>query len=279
MTLIIGATGQLGTAIRGLLPGATLLTRSELDLVDTAAIRSALDECSPTAIINCGAFTDVDAAEGDEPTATAVNCTAVGEMAVYAADHDIPLVSFSTDYVFDGTATSPYVESSPRNPVGAYGRSKACGERLALSSFPDALVIRTSWLISGMGTDFVSRIVRLASQKPIKVVTDQRGSPTVVDDLAAATVHALDIGVTGLLHLVNDGEATWFGLAVAAAELHGLDPALITPCTSAEFPTPARRPGYSLLASERRSDLGLRPLPHWRESLPLVMRRIASRDE
>ena len=277
MTLIVGATGQLGTAMRGLLPGATLLTRSDLDLVDTTAIRSALDERSPTAIINCGAFADVDGAEADEPTATSVNCTAVGEMAVYAADHDIPLVSFSTDYVFDGTATRPYIETSRRNPVGAYGRSKACGERVALTRFPDALIIRTSWLISGMGTDFVSRIIRLVTEKSIKVVDDQRGSPTIVDDLAVATLDALDVGSTGLLHVTNAGDATWFDLAVAAAESRGLDQTLITACTSEELPTRAKRPAYSVLASERRSDLGLLPLPHWRESLPLVMQRIAAR--
>ena len=274
MTLVLGASGQLGTAMRHALPDATFLTRSGLDLTDTAAIQARLASHTPEAIVNCAAYTDVDGAETNEAAATAVNCRAVGEMAAYAADHDIPYVTFSTDYVFGGTGTRPYVESDPRNPINAYGRSKACGEERALARYPDALIIRTSWLISGADGDFVSKIFRFAHDKPIKVVDDQRGCPTMVHDLAAATADALQAQAAGLVHLVNGGTATWFDLARAAAELAGIDPDRITPCSSDEFPTVARRPAYAVLGSERRESLGIAPLPHWRESLPRIVDRL-----
>jgi dTDP-4-dehydrorhamnose reductase len=276
MTLVLGASGQLGSAMRNAFPEAQFLTRSDLDLTDIRLIQPVLASHAPKAIINCAAYTDVETAEAEESAAIAVNCTAVGEMAAYAAGTGIPFVTFSTDYVFDGTATRPYVESDARNPINAYGRSKACGEERALTAYPDTLVIRTSWLISGTGNDFVGKILRLVQDKPIKVIDEQTGSPTTVDDLAAATARALQVEATGLLHLVNSGTATWYDLARAAAELAGLDRNRITPCSSDEFPTVARRPEYSVLGSERLEALELAPLPHWRDSLPSVIERLAA---
>jgi len=269
--LVTGGTGQLGTAFRGLVPDACFPSRAELDLSLPEGLAEQVARFAPAAIINCAAYTAVDRAEDEEQVATVVNGDSVGVLAGCAAERGIPFVTFSTDYVFDGTAQSPYVESSPPNPVNAYGRSKRAGEIAALSSHPDALVVRTSWVISGTHPNFVATMLRLAAERELKVVDDQWGCPTVAADLAAAVLAALDAGVSGLLHLVNGGATTWYGLARAAVEQAGLDPSRITPCTTAEYPTRAVRPAYSVLASERLEGVGLTRLPAWRESLPGVV--------
>ena len=271
MIVVTGAGGQLGTAFRKVLPGARFLDRSHLDLADLTAIAPTLSAIGPSAIVNCAAYTAVDRAEDEEELALVVNGEAVGVMAGFAADRDIPFVTFSTDYVFAGNATEPYVESSPVDPVNAYGRTKLAGERAALDRHPGALVIRTSWVISGTHPNFVATMVRLAAERDLTVVDDQRGLPTVADDLAAGAEVALRTGATGILHLANQGETTWFGLARRAVEQAGLPPERIQPCATADYPTRAVRPAYSVLASERLDELGMEPLPPWSESLPAVV--------
>lgn len=226
----------------------------------------------PSTIINCAAYTKVDAAEEHELDAYAVNAAAVGEMARYAAETGTALLTFSTDYVFPGDASEPYVESSPTSPVNAYGRTKLAGEHAALDAHPDALVVRTSWVISGTHRNFVATMLRLAAERDVvRVVADQHGKPTIAADLATASLRALDAGVGGVLHLANEGATTWFELAREAVRLGGGDPEKVQPCGTADYPTPARRPAYSVLGSERREDLGLPPLPHWTASLPGVV--------
>jgi dTDP-4-dehydrorhamnose reductase len=272
MTLLVtGGTGQLGSAVSRLRPDAAIPGRGELDLADPGGIRPYLEAVRPEAIVNCAAYTAVDRAEEEEAPATIVNGSAVGAMAEYAAEAGIPLVTFSTDYVFDGHAAEPYVESSPTDPINAYGRSKLAGERAALAAHPGALVIRTSWVISGTHPNFVATMLRLAPERELRVVDDQQGCPTVAADLAAGALAALDAGATGLLHLTNQGVTTWYRLARAAVEIAGIDPERIRPCTTEEYPTPARRPPYSVLGSERLQDLGIAPLPHWEASLPGVV--------
>jgi dTDP-4-dehydrorhamnose reductase len=274
--LVTGGSGQLGTAFRRLLDDGAFPTRSELDLSRPGTLADRLRGFDPDAVINCAAYTAVDAAEDDEGLATVVNGDAVGVLAGYAARRGIPFVTFSTDYVFDGTATQPYVESSPTNPVNAYGRSKQAGEVAALRH-PGSLVVRTSWVISGTHPNFVATMLRLAAQRELRVVDDQHGCPTVASDLAAAVLHALDSGVTGVLHLANRGATTWFDLARAAVAEAGLDPERISACTTAEYPTRARRPVYAVLASERLVELEIDPLPEWRESLPTVVAGLMER--
>lgn len=277
MILLLGATGQLGTAFRTLLgDSAVPLGRNQLDLALTHDIRPALAAHRPEGIINCAAYTAVDRAEDEEEPAFRVNALAVGELARFAAEHGIPLVTFSTDYVFDGSATRPYVEGDAPSPLSAYGRTKLAGERLALE-YPSSLVVRTSWVISGTHPNFIATIIRKAREGPVRVVDDQEGIPTVAADLAPATWRAMAKGVSGLLHLVNQGQASWFELARAAVELAGMDPRLVQPCPSTEYPTKAPRPLYSVLGSERLGDLGIAPLPHWRQSLPEVVALVTSR--
>ncbi len=272
MILVTGGSGQLGTAFREIWPDAWYPTHRELDLSDLASLRSSLVDATPDLIVNCAAYTAVDAAEEHEGLATAVNGDAVGVLATYAASHKIPMVTFSTDYVFAGTAKEPYVESHSTDPINAYGRSKLRGEQLALAAYPDSLVVRTSWVISATHRNFVATILRLVRERDeVRVVDDQQGIPTVATDLAAATVAALEAGAGGLLHLTNSGPTTWYQLARRAAAVAGLDVERIVPCSTSEFPTPAVRPAYSVLGSERRESLGLHELPHWESSLPAVV--------
>jgi dTDP-4-dehydrorhamnose reductase len=258
------------------MPEAAALTRGELDLASATAadIDRILSVEEPTHVINCAAYTAVDRAELEEETATRVNGEAVGHLASFCARSAIPLVTFSTDYVFSGHAEVPYVESDPVDPVNAYGRSKLIGERQALE-YPDtSLVIRTSWVISGTHPNFVATMLRLGGAgRSLSVVNDQRGCPTVVDDLVAGTLGLLDNRATGIVHMTNMGETTWYDLARHAFELAGLKVDL-APCSTSDYPTPAVRPVYSVLGSERLADLGVAPLPDWRQSLGPVVEQL-----
>jgi len=267
MILVTGATGQLGTAVRALVPNALTPGRDTLDLADPAGLPAVIARLEPTAIINCAAYTAVDAAEDDEATATSINGAAVAVLAAAAATRRIPFVTFSTDYVFDGTNASPYLESSPTNPINAYGRSKLAGERAALAAYPAALVIRTSWVYSGTHRNFVTAIVARAATKPVNVVADQTGCPTFAPDLAAAALQAMRLGGSGLLHLTNDGATTWFELARASCAAAGIDPERVQPIRTEDYPTRAQRPRYSVLGSERHAAIGVEPLRSWRDTL------------
>jgi dTDP-4-dehydrorhamnose reductase len=263
----------LGTAfVRLLRDDAIPITRSDLDLLDTSSIGPVLDDLGPDAVVNCAAYTQVDKAESEEDLATHINGDAVGVMADWAEVNHVPFLTFSTDYVFRGDSSSPYLESSPTDPINAYGRSKLEGERLAMTH--GGLVVRTSWVISGSHPNFVATMVRLAAQRELRVVDDQRGCPTVCADLAVASLQALRSGLRGMLHITNAGPTTWFELARAAAMEAGLDPEMISPCSTAEYPTEAARPAFSVLGSERLEASGIARPPHWRESLPQVVAEI-----
>ena len=280
MKLLLGSSGQLGTALAGLLTDFDTPGRGRLDLASLThdRAREVFSRTNPEIVINCAAYTAVDLAEEELSRAEAVNGRAVGVLAEVTAESRIPFVTFSTDYVFDGQGTRPYVESDNTDPVNAYGKTKLVGEQLALEANPNALVIRASWVISNTHPNFVATMLRLASEgRELNVVNDQHGCPTIATDLATGTVAAIDAGATGLLHVTNQGETTWYDLARAAVGLAGLDPELISPCSTAEYPTPAKRPAYSVLGSERREALGVDPLPHWQDSLPgLVDRQMAN---
>jgi dTDP-4-dehydrorhamnose reductase len=268
--LVLGARGQLGTAFVALLDESGPVTRNELDLARATReeVCSFVNDANPSVVVNCAAYTAVDRAEEEEELATRVNGDAVGWLAEAAAGLDVPFLTFSTDYVFDGTGTRPYLESHPTDPINAYGRSKEAGERTALGVGGKALVIRTSWVLSATHRNFVTAILSRANDgRPLTVVDDQVGCPTMADDLARGSWSALEAGASGLLHLTNQGETTWFHLARASMERAGFDLSLVAPCTTEEYPTPARRPAYSVLGSEVSGPLGLDPMPPWQESL------------
>lgn len=224
-------------------------------------------------MVNCAAYTKVDQAEDEEDLATKINGTAVGVLSEWCALYGRPLLTFSTDYVFDGQSDSPYLESAPTDPINAYGRSKLVGEELLAGS--GALVVRTSWVISGSHRNFVATMLRLAREGGrLRVVDDQVGCPTIATDLAKTAYEALRSGVTGLLHVTNQGPATWFDLACAAIERAGLNPGVVTPCSTDEYPTKAKRPAYSVLASERLGPLGIESPQPWEVSLPGVVEEL-----
>ncbi len=276
MIVITGPTGQLGTAFGRLLGDreVRILSEDELDFQNLDAIPPALAAIGPSIVINCAAYTAVDAAEEDEETARIVNATAVGVLAKASADLGARFVTFSTDYVFDGTKAGGYVESDATHPMSAYGRTKLEGEQLAVANHPEALIVRTSWLLSGTHPNFASTMIKLIGKGPVKVVDDQRGRPTLADDLARVTLDAIDRKASGVVHLANEGVTTWFGLAREIAAIAGLDPERVTPCTTAEFPRPAPRPADSVLDSERIEALGIGPMPPYQPGLESAVERL-----
>lgn len=271
--ILIGEGGMLNHAWARLLQSRGVefvnLGIPQLDLVSPDTILPGLGK-NPGLVINCAAFTDVNGAETHFTVANAVNGTGVGALARACKQLGVPLIHYSTDYVFDGAATSPYLVNGKRNPLGAYGRTKALGEELIESSGCEYLIIRTSWLYAPWGKNFVRTMATLGKTKPsIKVVHDQRGRPTSAQQLALNTFNLFNAGSRGTRHLTDNGECSWFEFASEIIRLTG-GGAKVEPCTSAEFPTPAKRPAYSVLdLTESLSVLG--DIPHWKISLAKVI--------
>ncbi|WP_010203476.1 dTDP-4-dehydrorhamnose reductase [Salinibacterium sp. PAMC 21357] len=267
---VVGAGGMLGTDLMHALNGrdATALTRKELDITDRQA---ALDVLAGfDVIINASAYTRVDDAESDEENAHLVNAVGPHNLALAAAAHGSRLVQISTDYVFDGTATEPYAEDSPRNPVSAYGRTKAAGELLVLERNPGrTAIVRTAWLYGKNGSNFPRTMLKLAANRDtLDVVNDQAGQPTWTGDLAAQLVALVDAGTpAGIFHGTNSGRATWFDLAQAVFVCAGLDPDRVKPTDSSAFQRPAPRPSFSVLGHQAWLDSGIEPMRDWKQAL------------
>jgi dTDP-4-dehydrorhamnose reductase len=274
--VVTGASGQLGTALRKLLGDrAVYLERRRFDISKvTEAPERHLDRYQPDLIINCAAYTAVDRAEAEPATAFAVNALAVKRLAEYARSSGARLVTFSTDHVFNGASRVPYVESDPPDPINVYGRTKRDGEVMALAANPKSLIVRTSWLISGTHANFARSIIRATERNTVSVVDDQHGRPTIADDLARVVVDAAERGADGLLHLTNQGTMSRYELAREIVGLAGRDPDLVRPCSSAEYPSAARRPRNGALSSERLAALGLAPLPAYANGLVAAVREM-----
>lgn len=268
--LVTGANGMLGRDLQEALGGheVTALGRADLDVTDPEAVDAAVSEHD--AVVNCAAYTKVDDAEAHEAEAYAVNATGPANLAAACARRGARLVTISTDYVFDGTATSPYEEDRPRDPLNAYGRTKAAGEELALQRHPGGTyVVRTAWLYGAHGPNFARTMLQLAASRDTwSVVDDQVGQPTWTADLAAQIVRLLESEApAGVYHGTNSGEATWYEFARAVLEEAGLDPERIQPTDSSAFVRPAPRPAYSVLAHGGWARAGLAPMRPWREAL------------
>lgn len=274
--LLIGVCGMLGRAWRELLDHRGIphvdAGRGLLDLRDPQSIDAIISGEQPV-VINCAAFTDVDGAERDEATAHAVNTVAPEKMARRCGEVGALFVHYSTDYVFNGRATQPYVVAAPREPVNVYGRSKAAGEEAIEAAQVKHLIIRASWLYAPWGKNFVRTIAKLAVERPsLRVVNDQRGRPTSCEHLAAASLRLIESDATGIWHITDRGDCTWFDFAQCIAA-HANPACRIEPCTTAEFPRPAKRPAYSVLdiaATEKQ----LGPMPHWHDNLAHVLARL-----
>jgi dTDP-4-dehydrorhamnose reductase len=269
--LITGAGGMLGTDVVGAVAAAghdpVAFRRAELDITDMTGVAAKLQALRPDAVINCAAYTDVDGAEADEAAATAVNGLAPGSLAAAAVALGARTIHVSTDYVFDGTKGEPYVESDHTAPLGAYGRSKLAGEiAIARAASGAHTIVRSSWLFGAAGACFPKTILRLAAEREeLKVVDDQIGCPTFTGHLASALV-ALAVGdpVPGIVHVAGEGACSWYEFAreIVAAAGSGCE---VRPCTTAEFPRPAPRPAYSVLGTERGSEVPR--LDSWRAGL------------
>ncbi|HEX2191441.1 MAG TPA: dTDP-4-dehydrorhamnose reductase [Longimicrobiaceae bacterium] len=279
--LVTGAGGMLAQALvprlreRG--HEAVALDRAALDVTDGAAVHERVAAERPDAVVQCAAYTAVDRAEDEEAEATRVNGTAARLVARACDGVGAVFVYPSTDYVFAGSAASPYLPEDPTDPVNAYGRSKLAGERAALEA-ARPLVVRTSWLYGEGGPHFVDTILRLArEQGSVRVVDDQWGRPTWTGTLAEAMVSLMERGAQGIFHATGGGEpVSWFGFAREVVAL-GEPGAEVAPVSSAELPRPAKRPAYSVLdcsSTERR--IG-GELPHWRDSLVRYLERSAVR--
>ncbi|MEZ0092068.1 dTDP-4-dehydrorhamnose reductase [Streptacidiphilus sp. EB129] len=288
--LVVGAGGMLGRDLVEVLSADPAIadpairveqrTRAELDITDPAAVSAAVAGCD--VVVNAAAWTDVDGAETAEPAATAVNGTGVRNLAAACAGTGSRLLHLSTDYVFHGDGTLPYREDAPTDPINAYGRSKLAGERAVAELLPEhGYTVRTAWLYGEHGANFVATMLKLAAQRDtLDVVEDQHGQPTwsyaLAQQLRELGLAALaGTAPAGVYHGTASGSTTWFGLARASYELAGLDPERIRPTDSTAFVRPAPRPGYSVLGHDRWAAAGLKPLPHWRESLDEALRRPA----
>lgn len=265
--VVVGGTGMLGQDLVPMLRAGghevSALGSAECDVRDLETVRAAVTDAD--VVVNAAAWTAVDDAEEHEAAAFAVNAVGAHNVAVRAHELGARLVHVSTDYVFDGTSTTPYSTATPQNPRSAYGRTKAAGEWAVRAADPEALVVRTAWLYGAGGPNFCSTMLRLAEQKETwKVVDDQVGAPTWTRDLSRLIVDLVDRKAPGgYVHGTSAGSTTWFGLAQAVLESAGLDPRRISPCSTQEFPRPAPRPSFSVLADE-----GVwTEQPAWRDSV------------
>jgi dTDP-4-dehydrorhamnose reductase len=272
--LITGHRGQLGCDLKTAFAGEHLIltTQDELKVQDEAQARAVIGQHRPDVILNCAAFHRVDEIEDSPEPAFDVNVLGVRNLARAARDIDAVLVHFSTDYVFDGPGRVPYPETALPCPRCVYGVSKLAGEFMLASIWPKHFICRVSGLYGyagsrEKGTNFVEMMIGLARQgKPLRVVDDQVLTPTATRDVAAGVRRLIGTAQYGLYHLTNAGQCSWYEFTRAIMEYAGLTPAL-TPVTSDQFPTKAKRPNYSVLDNTRYRALGFEDLPHWRDAL------------
>ncbi|MBK8727531.1 MAG: dTDP-4-dehydrorhamnose reductase [Holophagaceae bacterium] len=270
--LLTGGSGQLARALQGAFADRDLacLDHAALDLADPAALAAALRAHRPQVVLNAGAHTGVDLCETQPDLAFRVNAEAVGHLAEGCAASGALLVQVSTDYVFDGLATRPYREADPTGPATVYGRTKLEGEVRARRA-PRHLIVRTGWLFEAWGRNFLRTMLRAAGEgRSLRVVADQRGTPTSCRALARQLRLAVDGGWEGLVHATCGGETTWHGFAAEIFRQRGLNPDL-TACATADYPAAAPRPAYSVLCNAHRRSLGADAMPDWEEALAEVL--------
>jgi dTDP-4-dehydrorhamnose reductase len=269
--LVTGGSGMLASDLAPTLAAAGYemypRPRADLDVTDAADVARAFRDVRPQVVVNCAAFTRVDACESD-PRARAVNAEAVDILAAECALRGARLVQISTDFVFDGKKAEPYVETDETAPLSAYGRDKRAGEEAALR-LPGSLVVRASWLFGRGGWNFIEAILKQAEQgkREITVVDDQQGRPTSTTDLSEAIRALLLSGATGLFHFANRGAVTWFEYAVEILNVAGRSDVLVAPTTSAALARPAVRPAYSVLDTSKYESRVGQPIRHFREPL------------
>ncbi len=282
--LITGANGQLGrelhASLERQLPGQTVYTDAEqLDITDARQVEDFISTGNFTHIVNCAAYTAVDKAESDQTMCYRINADAVCNLASVAAKCGCKVIHISTDYVFDGRAHSPYRETDKVNPLSTYGASKRKGEMVLLSLCPDAIIIRTAWLYSTTGHNFVKTMLKLGREnKEIRVVSDQVGTPTYASDLAEAIVGILRARqwTPGIFHFTDEGVCSWYDFSKAIFRYAGIRNCKVIPINTEDYPTAAVRPPYSVLDKTTiKKTYGIE-IPHWEESLALCIARLSA---
>jgi len=282
--LITGGSGQLGIAVSQELGEGGMLFAAwgsqDLDISKGPIVRDVVSQLSPTAIVNCAAWTDVDAAESNEPQASRVNRDGAENIAMAAKHCGAKLIHLSTDYVFSGEGNTPWQVNGRIDPQSAYGRTKAEGESRVLASYPEnSSIVRTAWLYSPWGKNFAKTMTRLAlnSEDEVRVVNDQVGQPTSAVDLAKQLVElGLSTSPAGIYHGTNSGDATWFEFAQEIFKLAGADINRVVPVSSSEYPRPAKRPAYSVLSHDAWAKTSIKPMRDWRIALEEAMPAIIS---
>ena len=282
--LITGASGQLGLALQEVLiqRGIDIVgaNSSELDITKPLIVNQLVGFTNPSVIINTAAWTDVDGAESNESAAYSVNSLGPQNLAIAARKVDARLVQISTDYVFSGDASTPWSENAANNPQTVYGSTKSKGENFVLTSLPlNSYVVRTAWLYSPKGKNFAKTMVNLALNQldEVRVVNDQIGQPTVAGDLAKQIVDlVLSEAPAGIYHGTNSGQATWFEFAQEIFRLAGADVARVIPVSSSEFPSPAKRPAYSVLSHDAWAGTSVPEMRNWKIALEEAMPAIIS---
>ncbi|WOB25720.1 MULTISPECIES: dTDP-4-dehydrorhamnose reductase [Xanthomonas] len=297
-TLVFGANGQVGTELlraftadgaviattrSGQLPDGSACEIADFDVPDT--LTGLLDRLHPTAVVNAAAYTAVDRAEQDRDSAMRANAQSPGVIAQWCAAHDVPLVHYSTDYVFDGQGSAPYREESQTSPLGVYGETKLAGEQAIRASGVEHLILRTAWVYASHGANFLRTMLRVGAERDeLRVVADQIGTPTpaaLIADVTAQLLRQRSPGTSGTWHLTAAGQTSWHGFAEAifeqavAAGLLARAPRVV-PITTADYPTPAKRPAYSRLSIDKlQNDFGI-VLPQWQAGLQQVIAELAA---
>lgn len=286
--LVTGANGQLGCELRrlgGASPNDYIFTDvAELDITDAKAVDAMVGSERVDVIINCAAYTNVDRAEEEALVAEKINAHAVGNLARAAKKHNATLFHISTDYVFGDEGNTPLSEDMPTRPLGVYGRTKLQGEQAIAESGCKAIIIRTAWLYSEFGNNFLKTMLRLTAEREhINVVFDQVGSPTYAGDLALAIFSIVEgdmfAGREGIYHFSDEGVCSWYDFAVEIARAVGNSRCNIEPCRSKDFPTKATRPSYSVLDKDKIKRVFGIAIPHWRESMFYCLKRLLAQNQ
>ena len=282
--LVAGGSGQLGIAVSQELDKLGIAfdawSSKDLDIRQISTVSDAIEKLSPTVIINCAAWTDVDGAESHEIDASRVNSEGPENLALAAKLCNSKLIHVSTDYVFSGESQTPWQVEDEINPQSAYGRTKAQGESRVLAAHPESsLIVRTAWLYSPWGKNFAKIMTKLALKGAgeVRVVNDQLGQPTSASDLAQQLVElGLSTSSAGIYHGTNSGQGTWFEFAQEIFKLSGVDIGRVTPVSSSEYPRPAKRPSYSVLSHDAWTRTSVKPMRDWRIALADAMPAIIS---
>ncbi len=279
--VVIGANGQLGKSIQFYLDAKPsesdfyFFSRADLDITNEAQMRSQLETIAPDYIINCSAYTAVDKAESEIAQADLINHRAIQNLASIANELQATLIHISTDFVFDGSKNTPLLEDDICNPIGVYGQTKYAGEQAIASNTSNYFIIRTSWLYSDIGANFFTNITKYATDRDaLNVVYDQVGTPTLTYDLVVVILQLIEQKSTayGIYHFSNEGVCSWYDFAIELVSMQQIT-CTISPILSAQYPTPAKRPAYSVLNKNKIKTLLGISIPHWRESLSKLIHK------